>query len=126
MHWTQKQQSQLFSVHVFQHIRFLLHDLPKPANAEASPEFFADKDKISQVIVNLLSNAHKYTPSGGAVAIRIISTADKTEIHIKDTGNGISPEDLPMIFERFYRADKSRNRLTGGAGIGLTITKSIV
>lgn len=94
---------------------------------EAKEEMiFADKDKISQVIVNLLSNAHKYTPSGGAVAIRIISTADKTEIHIKDTGNGISPEDLPMIFERFYRADKSRNRLTGGAGIGLTITKSIV
>ena len=87
---------------------------------------FADKDKISQVIVNLLSNAHKYTPSGGAVAIRIISTADKTEIHIKDTGNGSSSEELPMIFERFYRADKSRNRLTGGAGIGLTITKSIV
>ncbi len=94
---------------------------------EAKEEMiFADKDKISQVIVNLLSNAHKYTTSGGAVAIRIISTADKTEIHIKDTGNGISPEDLPMIFERFYRADKSRNRLTGGAGIGLTITKSIV
>lgn len=94
---------------------------------EAKEEMiFADKDKISQVIVNLLSNAHKYTSSGGAVAIRIISTADKTEIHIKDTGNGISPEDLPMIFERFYRADKSRNRLTGGAGIGLTITKSIV
>lgn len=94
---------------------------------EAKEEtIFADKDKISQVIVNLLSNALKYTSSGGAVAIRIISTADKTEIHIKDTGNGISPEDLPMIFERFYRADKSRNRLTGGAGIGLTITKSIV
>lgn len=94
---------------------------------EAKEEMiFADKDKISQIIVNLLSNAHKYTPSGGSVAIRIISTADKTEIHIKDTGNGISPEDLPMIFERFYRADKSRNRLTGGAGIGLTITKSIV
>ncbi|RJR06287.1 HAMP domain-containing protein [Candidatus Parcubacteria bacterium] len=87
---------------------------------------FADKDKISQVMINLLSNALKYTPQGGAVEVVVKGVEDITEINVKDTGNGIPPEDLPHIFERFYRADKSRNRLTGGAGIGLTITKAIV
>lgn len=87
---------------------------------------FADKDKISQVIVNLLSNALKYTPEGGKVEVKVKGAEDITEISVKDTGNGIPADDLPYIFERFYRADKSRNRLTGGAGIGLTITKAIV
>lgn len=87
---------------------------------------FADKDKISQVIVNLLSNALKYTPEGGKVEVKVKGAGDITEISIKDSGNGIPPEDLPYIFERFYRADKSRNRLTGGAGIGLTIAKAII
>lgn len=86
----------------------------------------ADKDKISQVMVNLLSNALKYTPPGGSVQVAVQGTAQVTEISVKDTGTGIAPDDLPYIFERFYRADKSRNRLTGGAGIGLTITKAIV
>lgn len=87
---------------------------------------FADKDKISQVMINLLSNAQKYTPQGGIVGVMVKGADDVTEITVKDTGKGIPPEDLPHIFERFYRADKSRNRLTGGAGIGLTITKAIV
>ncbi|MBM7583123.1 signal transduction histidine kinase [Caldicoprobacter guelmensis] len=87
---------------------------------------FADKDKISQVIINLLSNALKYTPEGGRVEVKVESSGDVVNIIVKDTGEGISPEDLPYIFERFYRADKSRNRLTGGAGIGLTIAKAIV
>lgn len=86
----------------------------------------ADKDKISQVIVNLLSNALKYTPEGGMVQVSVRGAADAAGITVKDTGTGIPPEDLPYIFERFYRADKSRNRLTGGAGIGLTIAKAIV
>jgi len=86
----------------------------------------ADKDKISQIIINLLSNAIKYTPRGGTVEVLVKGTQDVTEITVKDTGQGIPPEDLPHIFERFYRADKSRNRLTGGAGIGLTISKAIV
>jgi signal transduction histidine kinase len=87
---------------------------------------FADKDKMSQVIINLLSNAQKYTPQGGMVEVAVKGTNDSAEISVRDTGNGISPEDLPYIFERFYRADKSRNRMTGGAGIGLAITKAIV
>ncbi len=86
----------------------------------------ADKDKISQVLINLLSNAEKYTPPGGVVEVRVRGSADFAELQVKDTGIGIGPEDLPHIFERFYRADQSRTRLTGGAGIGLTITKGIV
>lgn len=86
----------------------------------------ADRDKMSQVIVNLLSNALKFTQPGGRVEVRVKGTAGITEISIKDNGRGIPADDLPHIFERFYRADKSRNRLSGGAGIGLTITKAIV
>lgn len=89
-------------------------------------EVYADKDKISQVLVNLLSNALKYTPEGGAVKMDIRDTNDFTEISVEDNGPGIPPEDLPYIFERFYRADKSRNRMTGGSGIGLTICKAII
>jgi two-component system sensor histidine kinase BaeS len=86
----------------------------------------ADKDKISQVVTNLVSNALKYTNQGGTVEISVKGSENTTEIRVKDNGNGIPSEDLPYIFERFYRADKSRNRLTGGTGLGLTIAKSIV
>jgi len=86
----------------------------------------ADRDKISQVVVNLLSNALKYTSPGGMVQVSVEGAEDVTKIAVRDNGAGIPPEDLPHIFERFYRADKSRNRLTGGAGIGLTIAKAIV
>ena len=86
----------------------------------------AEKDKINQVIVNLMSNALKYTPKGGIVIINLKGTSNTAEISVKDTGIGISDDDIPFIFDRFYRADKSRNRLTGGNGIGLAITKTIV
>ena len=86
----------------------------------------ADKDKISQVVINLISNALKYTPQGGSVEIRVKGCGTETELVVRDTGMGIPPEDLPHIFERFYRADKSRNRMTGGSGIGLAIVKAII
>ncbi len=89
-------------------------------------ELYGDKDKISQVLINLLSNAQKYTPDGGKVDISVKGAEDIIQIVIKDNGPGIPEEDLPYIFERFYRADKSRNRLTGGSGIGLTIAKAII
>ncbi len=88
-------------------------------------EVFADRDKISQVMVNLISNALKYTPHGGEVRVGVKGSKDITEISVKDNGPGIPKEDVPFIFERFYRADKSRNRMTGGSGIGLTIVKAI-
>ncbi len=86
----------------------------------------ADRDRITQVMTNLLSNAMKYTPENGH--IRMVTEASDTSgiFSIEDDGIGIPKEDLPLIFERFYRADKSRNRKTGGAGIGLAIVKSIV
>jgi signal transduction histidine kinase len=86
----------------------------------------ADRDKISQVLVNLVSNALKYTLAGGKVLIEARETADEVFVSVSDTGIGIPEDDLPYIFERFYRTDKSRSRATGGSGIGLTVAKSIV
>lgn len=86
----------------------------------------ADRDKISQVIINLLANSLKFTPAGGQVDVSLNENNGFVEIVVSDTGIGIPAEDLPYIFERFYRADKSRNRLTGGSGIGLAIAKAIV
>lgn len=86
----------------------------------------ADRDKISQIVVNLLSNALKYTPEGGMVVVELIGLDKGIKLIVRDNGIGISHEDLPYIFERFYRADRSRNRNTGGSGIGLTIVKSLV
>jgi len=86
----------------------------------------ADRDKMIQVISNLLSNALKYTPPGGGVYVSVSAGTDFVQIIVKDNGIGIDEKDLPFIFERFYRADQSRTRLTGGSGIGLTIARSIV
>ncbi|MGE5495954.1 MAG: sensor histidine kinase [Burkholderiales bacterium] len=86
----------------------------------------ADKDKLSQVFINLISNAAKFTPEGGNIEVNIIKNDEAVAIEIRDTGIGISQQDLPHVFERFYRTDKSRNRATGGFGIGLTIAKSII
>ncbi|GAA3653826.1 sensor histidine kinase [Asaccharospora irregularis] len=86
----------------------------------------ADKDKITQVIINLLSNAIKYTNEGGNIEIRLFEHKTGIKLIVKDNGVGIPDEDKEYIFERFYRVDKSRTRLTGGAGIGLSIVKAIV
>ncbi|MBR0598748.1 sensor histidine kinase [Sinanaerobacter chloroacetimidivorans] len=91
-----------------------------------SQEIYADRDRISQVLINLVSNAVKYTPDGGDIKITISQTEDAAIFQIEDSGAGIPEEEIPFIFERFYRADKSRNRMTGGSGIGLAIVKSIV
>ncbi|WP_070000017.1 sensor histidine kinase [Cellulosilyticum sp. I15G10I2] len=87
---------------------------------------YADQDKMSQVVNNLITNALKYSDNNGEISIDIANHQKTTEIRIKDTGIGIDELDLPHIFERFYRVDKSRNQKTGGVGVGLTITKAII
>ncbi|MBQ7793369.1 MAG: HAMP domain-containing protein [Clostridia bacterium] len=89
-------------------------------------DFYANKDKIEQVIINIVSNAVKYTPEGGK--IEVFSGKIYSDIYIKvvDNGIGIPKENLPRIFERFYRVDKARSRDTGGTGLGLAIAKQIV
>mgnify|MGYP002772494153 FL=1 len=86
----------------------------------------ADKNRLYQVMANLISNAIKYTQNGGCINVDVEDNKDFVAISVKDDGIGINESDLPFIFERFYRTDKSRNRTTGGAGIGLAIVKAIV
>ena len=86
----------------------------------------ADRGRLSQVIANLLSNALKYTDENGKITISVKRKKDIAELVVEDTGIGISKEDRERVFERLYRTDKSRTRKTGGAGIGLSITKAIV
>ncbi|AZO94216.1 ATP-binding protein [Halocella sp. SP3-1] len=85
-----------------------------------------NRDSIETIANNLLSNALKYTLPGGRVEVRLAKTDTQACLSVTDTGLGISAEDLPYIFERFYRTDRSRSSKTGGTGIGLTITKELV
>ncbi len=93
---------------------------------DRSPEIFADPDRLVQVMVNLLSNALRYTPAGGRVEVVLTPFDDYVRIAVRDSGIGIEPEHLPLIFERFYRVDKSRARNSGGTGIGLTIARHLI
>ena len=86
----------------------------------------ADRNRITQVLANLVSNAIKYTPNGGHIQVEVKDGGQSGTIRVKDDGIGIPERDIPLIFERFYRTDTSRSRKTGGAGIGLTIAQSIV
>ena len=89
------------------------------------PDVMADRDRLKQILINLISNAVNYT-SSGTVIVRIWNEPNLLWVAVVDTGMGISPEDLPHVFERFWRADKSRQVVTGGSGIGLALTKSLV
>lgn len=85
-----------------------------------------DVRRMGQVFRNLLVNAAKYTPPGGKIAISARQVGQELWVSIRDTGQGIAPEHLPHVFDRFYRADSSRARETGGSGLGLAIVKSVV
>ncbi len=86
----------------------------------------ADKDKINQVIENLISNAVKFSPEGGEITVSIKEAKDELKINISDSGIGIPEKDLPHIFEKFYRADNASSEAIGGTGLGLSIVKYIV
>ena len=110
---------------------FQFSNLAKSKNIKIEYEkkninLYCDKDKITQALVNILSNAIRYSNEGSTIFIEEKLKDNKVMISIEDQGIGISEEDLKYVFERFYRADKSRTRATGGTGIGLTIVKSIV
>jgi heavy metal sensor kinase len=84
-----------------------------------------DRARLKQVVVNLVDNAIKYTPEGGAVQIKVKSAGVRAVLEVSDTGAGLAPEDAAHVFDRFFRADKTRSRFPDGAGLGLAIVKSI-
>ena len=90
------------------------------------PPVKADEDRIGQVLLNLVGNALQYTPNGGTVKVKATQHEDEIFLTVNDTGIGISAEHMQHLFTRFYRIDKSRSRVGGGSGIGLTIAKYLV
>ncbi|MCR4405040.1 MAG: ATP-binding protein [Candidatus Acetothermia bacterium] len=93
---------------------------------EGLPKLNLDSDRIEQVLHNLLSNAERYTPQGGRITVAVEDRPQEVLISVSDTGKGIPAEELPRIFERFYRGEQSRSRRSGGAGLGLAIAKQLV
>ena len=91
------------------------------------PLVMLDRTRIAQVVGNLLENAVQHTPQGGVVRVSVEATiAGNARVIVEDSGEGIAPEEIPLVFERFYRVDPSRSRATGGVGLGLTIAKKLV
>lgn len=96
--------------------------------SEYTDDYFIemDEDRIEQVLTNLIDNALRYTPKNGTVQVSVWRQVGFARIEVRDTGQGIPKEDLPFVFERFYKADKARTRGKGGTGLGLAIAKNIV
>jgi two-component system sensor histidine kinase BaeS len=95
-------------------------DLPDRLPVRAAP------DQLAQVLANLLQNASRYSPDGGSVTVAAEARRNDALVSVSNTGEGIPLRDLPHVFERFYRVEKSRDRARGGAGIGLAIVKQLV
>jgi two-component system, OmpR family, phosphate regulon sensor histidine kinase PhoR len=93
---------------------------------ENMPDVMADGSMLAQVFSNLIDNAIRYTPSGGAVELSARESGDMITVSVQDNGRGIEEKHIPRIFERFYCVDKARSRDTGGTGLGLSIVKHIV
>ncbi len=110
----------------------ILREKAKPKEISLQSDFESrglaevDSYRLKQVFINLISNAIVYTPKGGNVWITLQEDQDKVYVKVKDDGMGISPEELPRIFERFYRVDEARSRNSGGTGLGLAIVKHII
>ena len=95
-------------------------------NVEAETLVLADEEAVRQIVDNLIDNAIKYTPEHGSVGVYCSASHDAARIEVADTGIGIPRDDLPRIFERFYRVDKARSRELGGTGLGLSIVKHLI
>ena len=93
---------------------------------ESVPIVEGDADRLAQVLRNLVGNALQHTPAGGQVILRVGCDGERVLVQVADTGPGIAPDDLPHVFERFYRGDKSRSQRGGGAGLGLAISRQLV
>lgn len=94
--------------------------------AEDQAIIVGDRDRLKQVFLNLVDNAIKYTPQGGEVTLSLSKDDTWVKVAVRDTGIGIAPENIPNLFDRFYRVDKARSRDAGGTGLGLAIAKSVV
>ncbi len=94
-------------------------------DSESMTGYF-DYDRVEQVILNIISNAIKYTHESGQVIVSLYKEGEKGVIKVSDNGMGIPKEDLPRIFERFYRVEKARTRSLGGTGLGLSIASEII
>jgi two-component system phosphate regulon sensor histidine kinase PhoR len=107
--------------------RFQKKELALSVAASGHPVVaLADRDRLEQVLLNLLENSLMYTPSGGRVEVGVKESEGLVVVSVSDTGIGIPPDDIPRIFERFYRVDRARSRKLGGTGLGLAIVKHIV
>jgi len=103
------------------------HGLSLEVSLPSSPAWIrGDRDRLEQVIINITTNAVRYTPSGGSVEMSAAVKGDEVLLSVRDTGIGIPKEDIPRIFDRFYRVDKARSRALGGTGLGLSIAFEIV
>ena len=92
---------------------------------DSLPPVSFDHGRLRQVLNNLLSNALRHTPNGGSITIRVAQQANEISIAVEDTGEGLQPDEVAQIFERFYRVDPSRSRASGGSGIGLAISRQL-
>jgi len=101
-------------------------DVTLEVSAGAPLFVWADRDRMAQVLHNLLANAVRYTDSGGRVTLTVEQSAGDVQVEVTDTGVGIAADELPHVFDRFYRVDRSRSRATGGAGLGLAVVKYLV
>jgi signal transduction histidine kinase len=111
-----------------------VHALSVPLLATKSQQFecampglalsvLADRERVAQVLSNLIGNAHKFTPEGGRITVKVEETGDCVRFSVVDTGPGVSAQDLPLVFDRFWQARRVRR---GGVGLGLPITKGII
>lgn len=113
------------ALEVYRQAQVLAGDVQLKLGAVDAVRVMGDADRLKQLMLNLITNSLKYTPAGGSVTISVTAGGGYAMLRVADTGIGIPKDDLPLIFERFYRVDKARDRQKGGAGLGLSIAKWI-